>query len=107
MLEQGYSGSRTYAQGKLAQILFTFDLAGELADMGIRVNVLHPTTLMDTNMVLSGGVRPRSSVEEGLAAVMHLIVSKDVGSGQYCDGPRPSRPTPRRATRRRGSGAGT
>ena len=91
MLEEGYSGSRGYAQSKLAQILFTFDLAEELADTGIRVNALHPATLMDTNMVLAAGVRPRSSVEEGLEAVMHLIISEDVGSGQYFDGLRPSR----------------
>src|SRR6185437_8986826 len=31
MLTRGYSGSRAYRQSKLAQILFTFDLARELA----------------------------------------------------------------------------
>src|SRR5436189_262426 len=31
MLEHGYSGVRAYCQSKLAQILFTFDLAEELA----------------------------------------------------------------------------
>ena len=91
MLESGYSGSRGYAQSKLAQILFTFDLAADLEDTGIKVNALHPASLMDTNMVLAAGVRPRSSVEEGLEAVMHLIVSEDVGSGRYFDGLRPSR----------------
>jgi NAD(P)-dependent dehydrogenase (short-subunit alcohol dehydrogenase family) len=30
MLTRGYSGSRAYAQSKLAQIMFTFDLAREL-----------------------------------------------------------------------------
>ena len=91
MIEDGYSSRRSYAQSKLAQILFTFDLAEELEDTGIRVNALHPATLMDTNMVLSAGVRPRSSVAEGLEAVMQLIVSENVGSGQYFDGRRPSR----------------
>ena len=91
MIEEGYSSRRSYAQSKLAQILFTFDLAGELEDTGIQVNALHPATLMDTNMVLSAGVRPRSSVEEGLEAVMRLIVPEDVGSGEYFDGLRPSR----------------
>jgi hypothetical protein len=32
MLTRGYSGSRAYAQSKLAQIISTFDLAGELSD---------------------------------------------------------------------------
>lgn len=91
MFAAGYTGSRAYAQSKLAQILFTFDLAEELADTGIRVNALHPATFMDTNMVLSAGVRPRSSVEEGLEAVMQLIVSGDIGSGGYFDGLRPAR----------------
>ena len=94
MLDDGYSSRRSYAQSKLAQILFTFDLAEELEDAGIGVNALHPATLMDTNMVLSAGVRPRSSVEEGLEAVMHLIVSADVGSGRYFDGLRASRAHP-------------
>ena len=91
MLAEGYSGSRAYAQSKLAQILFTMDLADEFADRGIRVNALHPATFMDTNMVLSAGVRPRSSVEEGLEAVMQLIVSEEIGSGGYFDGLRPAR----------------
>lgn len=91
MMEDGYSGRRAYAQSKLAQILFTFDLARELEGTGIKVNALHPATLMDTNMVLSAGVRPRSSVEEGLEAVMNLIVSDDLGSGQYFDRLRASR----------------
>lgn len=91
MLAEGYTGSRAYAQSKLAQILFTLDLADELADREIRVNALHPATLMDTNMVLSAGVRPRSSVEEGLEAVMRLIISEEIGSGGYFDGLRPAR----------------
>ena len=91
MIEEGYSSRRSYAQSKLAQILFTFDLAGELEGTGIQVNALHPATLMDTNMVLSAGVRPRSSVVEGREAVMHLIVSENVGSGRYFNGLRPSR----------------
>lgn len=91
MLAEGYTGSRAYAQSKLAQILFTVDLADELADRDIRVNALHPATFMDTNMVLSAGVRPRSSVEEGLEAVMQLIVSEEIGSGGYFDGLTPAR----------------
>ena len=90
MIEDGYSGGRAYGQSKLAQILFTFDLARELEDTGIKVNALHPATLMDTNMVLSAGVRPRSSVNEGLEAVINLIVSEGLGSGQYFNGLRAS-----------------
>ena len=33
MLTHGYSGTRAYCQSKLAQIMFTVDLARELADL--------------------------------------------------------------------------
>lgn len=91
MMEEGYSGSRSYGQSKLAQVMFTFDLAELLADRGIVVNTLHPATLMDTDMVIEAGVQPRSSVEEGRDAVLNLIDSPDLESGQYFSGLRPAR----------------
>ncbi len=51
MLTRGYSGVRAYCQSKLAQILFTIDLAEELKDCKVTVNCLHPATYMDTTMV--------------------------------------------------------
>jgi NAD(P)-dependent dehydrogenase (short-subunit alcohol dehydrogenase family) len=91
MIEDNYSGGRSYGQSKLAQVMHAFDLAAELEGTGIKVNSLHPSSLMDTNMVLSAGVRPRSSVEDGLAAVMNLIVPNDPGTGQYYNIRAPSR----------------
>ena len=91
MLERGYSDGRAYAQSKLAQVMFTFDLARELEGSGVSVNTLHPATYMDTNMVMSRGVRPASSVEDGAEAVVNLITSEDVGSGQFFNGLRPAR----------------
>ncbi|MDH3206007.1 MAG: SDR family NAD(P)-dependent oxidoreductase [Gemmatimonadota bacterium] len=91
MIRNGYSGGRSYGQSKLAQILHAFDLAEELDGTGIKVNALHPATLMDTNMVRSAGVRPRSSVEDGLEAVLDLIVPVDLGTGGYYNGTRESR----------------
>jgi NAD(P)-dependent dehydrogenase (short-subunit alcohol dehydrogenase family) len=91
MIESGYTGDRSYGQSKLAQIMFTFDLAGQLEGSGIKVNALHPATLMDTNMVLSAGVRPRATVEEGREAVLNLVTSADLDSGQYFNGLRPAR----------------
>jgi NAD(P)-dependent dehydrogenase (short-subunit alcohol dehydrogenase family) len=91
MMERNYSGSRSYAQSKLAQILFTFDLAEELQGTGVTVSSLHPATLMDTPMVAGAGVQPRSSVREGVDAVMHLVTASDGGNGLYYDGKAPAR----------------
>jgi hypothetical protein len=41
--------------------------------------------------VLSRGAATRSSVEEGVEAVMNLIDSPDVGTGGYFSGTRPAR----------------
>ena len=94
MLERGYSGGRAYGQSKLAQILFTFDLARELDGRGISVNALHPATLMDTRMVRDAGVRPRATVDEGRDAVLRLVLDPDVGTGGYYDGQRAARAHP-------------
>ncbi len=42
MLRRGYEGMRAYAQSKLALIMFTFDLAGQLEGTGVTVNCLPP-----------------------------------------------------------------
>jgi NAD(P)-dependent dehydrogenase (short-subunit alcohol dehydrogenase family) len=93
MLTRGYNGTRAYCQSKLAQIMFTFDLAHELEGSGIIVNCLHPATYMDTTMVRQAGVTPWSSVEQGAEAILNLVFSPDLEgrSGYYFDGLRESR----------------
>jgi NAD(P)-dependent dehydrogenase (short-subunit alcohol dehydrogenase family) len=91
MIENNFSGGRAYAQSKLAQVLFTFDLAEELEGREVIVNALHPATFMDTPMVTRGGGRPRATVAEGADAVMQLVTSPDIGSGGYFNGLRRSR----------------
>jgi NAD(P)-dependent dehydrogenase (short-subunit alcohol dehydrogenase family) len=88
MLTRGFSGSRAYCQSKLAQIMFTIDLARELATSGVIVNALHPATYMDTAMVRRAGVTPMSTVEQGAEAIMQLAVSPAVEgrSGRYFNG---------------------
>lgn len=75
MLTRHYSGVTAYCQSKLAQILFTVDLAGELEGSGVIVNALHPSTYMNTTMVAQAGVSPVSRVEDGAAAILQLAVS--------------------------------
>ena len=93
MLMRGYSGARAYCQSKLAQIMFTIDLADELAGTGVAVNALHPATYMNTTMARRAGVTPISSVEQGAGAILNLAASPDlVGrTGRYFNGLREAR----------------
>jgi NAD(P)-dependent dehydrogenase (short-subunit alcohol dehydrogenase family) len=77
-LERSYSGVQGYCQSKLAQIMFTFDLAEKLKGSGVTVTSLHPGTFMNTNMVTGQGMTPQSRVEDGAAAVYRLVASPDV-----------------------------
>ncbi len=88
MITGNYSGSRAYAQSKLAQIMFTIDLAHELEGSGVTVNALHPATYMNTTMVREGGITPISTVEQGGDAILHLAGGDDVAgkSGLFFNG---------------------
>ena len=88
MITKNYSGSRAYAQSKLSQIMFTIDLAEELKGTGVTVNSLHPATYMNTTMVRAGGITPMSTVEQGGAAILHLVSGDDVAgkSGLFFNG---------------------
>jgi NAD(P)-dependent dehydrogenase (short-subunit alcohol dehydrogenase family) len=85
MLTRQYSGIAAYCQSKLAQILFTVDLAQELSGSGVIVNTLHPSTYMNTTMVRRAGVSPMSKVETGAEAILQLATSPRIEgkSGLY------------------------
>ena len=93
MLARGYSGGRAYCQSKLAQIMFTTDLAEELAGTGVTVNCLHPATYMNTTMVRRAGVTPVSTVEQGADAILNLAAAPALASrsGLYFNGLREAR----------------
>ena len=96
MITKNYSGSRAYAQSKLAQIMFTIDLAEELKGSGVTVNSLHPATYMNTTMVRAGGITPISTVEQGGEAILHLVAGDDVAgkSGLFFNGMNEARAHP-------------
>ena len=96
MLEREYDGFRAYAQSKLAQVMFSFDLAERLPADEVTVNVLHPASLMDTKMVRETFGRPWTQVEEGRDATLRLIVDPELDgvSGRYFDGTRDAAPNP-------------
>jgi len=88
MLEREYDTMRAYSQSKLAQIMFTFDLAERESNTGVTANALHPASLMDTKMVRESFGYTMSTVEEGAEAVVRLVVSPEVEgvTGAYFDG---------------------
>ena len=89
MMTNDYSGMRAYRQSKLAQILFTIDLAPELAGGGVTVNALHPATFMNTNMVRQFGT-PMTTVEEGADAILKQAIAPEMEgrSGLFFNGQR-------------------
>ncbi|MGP4022977.1 SDR family NAD(P)-dependent oxidoreductase [Actinomadura sp. 3N407] len=84
MINRGYGATRAYCQSKLAQILFTIDLADELAGTDVTANALHPATYMPTKMVSS----PISTLEEGVRATHRLVTDPalDDVSGRFYNG---------------------
>jgi NAD(P)-dependent dehydrogenase (short-subunit alcohol dehydrogenase family) len=88
MMEKSYNPGDAYRRSKLAQIMFTIDLAAELDATHVTVNSLHPARSMNTARVINGGFQPMSTVEEGAEATMQLAVSPAlVGrSGLYFNG---------------------
>jgi NAD(P)-dependent dehydrogenase (short-subunit alcohol dehydrogenase family) len=93
MVTRGYEGTRAYRQSKLAQVMFTFDLAEQLKDEGITVTCLHPATFMNTNMMIESGYAPMSRVEDGADAVLALATSPELEgkTGLYFNGQREAR----------------
>jgi NAD(P)-dependent dehydrogenase (short-subunit alcohol dehydrogenase family) len=89
MLTRGYSGTRAYAQSKLAQIMHAFDLA----ERGVIANALHPATYMPTKMVLAARGSAVSTLEEGVRATLALVRRTDV-SGRYFRGLEEARADP-------------
>lgn len=90
-----YSGQRAYNQSKLANVMFTYELARRLEGTGVTANVLHPgVTRTDFGAEdqaryfawMSGLVRPfMKSPARGAETPIHLASSPDVEglSGRY------------------------
>ncbi len=88
MLEHRYDGVQAYCQSKLAQIMFTFDLAEQLDPAVVSATCLHPATYMPTKMVRAAGVEPASSLMQGVEATLRLIADPELDSvsGVYFNG---------------------
>lgn len=93
MLEQPGAHARGYGQSKLAQVSMTVELAPRFAADGITMISLHPATLMNTTMVESLGIPPRTTVAEGRDHVMGLITRPDLEPGAFYVEGKPHAPT--------------
>ena len=91
---KGYAGQQVYGQSKLANVLFTYELARRLEGTRITVNALHPgfvaTRFATNNGVLARLARPlldlfAISVEEGARTMVYLATSPEVEgmTGKY------------------------
>ena len=91
-----YDGVSAYRRSKLAQVMASYDLAGDLVGTGVSVTALHPATFMNTTMVRDSGREPVSTVEEGLDATWRLVADPalDGVSGRYFDGLQEGRTDP-------------
>lgn len=89
-----YSGFRAYGESKLANILFTYELARRVEGTGVTVNAIHPgfvaTNIGTNNGWIVRAIRPlmdlfAMSVEEGADTINYLAISKDVEeiTGKY------------------------
>lgn len=99
---RGYSGFGVYANTKLMNVLFTYELARQLEGSGVTANALHPG-LVATNFSRNNGwlmnlfwsmISPFAlSVEQGAQTSLYLASSPEVEgvSGQYFDKRAPKR----------------
>jgi NAD(P)-dependent dehydrogenase (short-subunit alcohol dehydrogenase family) len=93
--EKGYKGAKAYSQSKLANVLFTYELARRLEGTGVSANCLHPGAGVRTNFGsgVSGAfgfmvraLRPLMiSPEKGARTSIYLASSPEVEglSGKY------------------------
>jgi NAD(P)-dependent dehydrogenase (short-subunit alcohol dehydrogenase family) len=84
--KQRYGGWTTYGASKLANLLFTYELARRLEGKNVTVNAMHPG-FVHTNFQKAAGLDMRGPLtpEEGADTIVWLATSKEVEgiTGKY------------------------
>jgi NAD(P)-dependent dehydrogenase (short-subunit alcohol dehydrogenase family) len=105
--ERSYSGSRAYDQSKLANVLFSYELARRLRGSGVTANALHPGMVSTSfgaedpgrvQRLLVPVLRPfMKSPARGAVTSIHVASAPDIAlvSGRYFAGSRPKRSSAR------------
>jgi retinol dehydrogenase-14 len=105
--EQTYSGSRAYSQSKLANVLFTYELARRLQPNTVTANALHPGVVNTSFGAEDPGSLQRLIIpfsrpflktpEQGAATSIHLASSPDLAqvTGHYFANSKPERSSKR------------
>jgi NAD(P)-dependent dehydrogenase (short-subunit alcohol dehydrogenase family) len=71
---EGFDLLTAYRRSKLALIAGSLDLADRVNPSMVTINCVHPATYMPAKMVVREGVAAASTVDDGLAAVVRLVV---------------------------------
>ena len=94
-LKRGYFGIKAYGRSKLANVLFTYELARRLAGSGVTVNAVHPghvaTDIWKTNFSIFGPALKYAmsffalAPQQGADTLIYLASSPDVAgiTGKY------------------------
>jgi NAD(P)-dependent dehydrogenase (short-subunit alcohol dehydrogenase family) len=93
-IQKGYSVMKAYGRSKLANVLFTYELARRLNGTSVTVNALHPGTVATRIWEKGGPLNPLISlvmrrftipVEQGAKTVIYLASSPEVEglTGEY------------------------
>ncbi len=100
--ERSWSGQRAYNQSKLANVLFTYELARRLRGHGVTANTLHPGIVRTglgaedpgrIQRMITPFMRLLKSPEEGAVTSIHLASATELDgvTGQFFAGRRPRR----------------
>ncbi|MFC6990617.1 SDR family oxidoreductase [Haladaptatus sp. GCM10025707] len=100
-LEGSFSGMKAYGQSKLANVLFTYELARQLKGTGVTANALHPGVIPQTGLTRNSSLMARAgfnamrlvpglttSERGGAQTSIYLAASPEVAGvlGNYFDG---------------------